>query len=476
MLTQPQKAHQYQSCRWRFIIMYIPILLLALASNSLWAASPDLSQAIQLNVDKYELPNGLTVLLQEDHSAPLVSVHQWFRVGSKDELPGRTGLAHFFEHMMFKGTKKYSKDVFGQTLTSKGGEFNAFTNNDYTGYYINIPSENLKLVLSIESDRMRNLLLDSKDVQSEREVVKEERRMRTDNQPEGVIRETLSDMMFKNLPYKWPIIGSMEDLNQATMDDLHAFYKRFYSPNNAVLVIAGDFDPKKVKEWIADFYGSYPREKIDRVQYSQEFDQQKAQEKVIERNVQSPIVFVSYLTPPAASPETYALDLLTTILGQGDSSRLHRQLVYKDQIATSAGAGCQDQMLASRCFVSVYLKPGGNPRSALKLIEKEIQNVISKKVSAKELEKAKNNATMDFVNQLSKIGGRAEALAYNEAVFGDYKRLFTDIPAFQAVTAEQIQDVAKKYFRLDHRNVIIMMPEKKAAKVSSKAAAKKQEL
>ena len=216
------------------------LLLLLFFSQAGWS-TPDLSKAIQIDVEKYELSNGLTVLLAEDHSVPMVSYHQWFRVGSKDEDAGRTGLAHFFEHMMFKGTPKHSKEFFGQELASKGAEFNAFTSDDYTGYYIEIPKDHLKLAIDIESDRMRNLTLDPKDVNSEREVVKEERRMRYDNQPEGVIRESLDEMMFKNLPYRWPVIGSMEDLNQASNADLRAFYKRYYSPNNAVVVVAGDF-------------------------------------------------------------------------------------------------------------------------------------------------------------------------------------------------------------------------------------------
>ncbi len=216
---------------------------LLFSSMAVAATAPDLEKAIQIPVEKYQLSNGLTVLLNEDHSVPLVSYQQWFRVGSKDEEPGRTGLAHFFEHMMFKGTAKYSKDVFGQVLGPKGADFNAFTTADYTGYYITLPREHLQLAISIESDRMRNLLLDPKDVSSEREVVKEERRMRYDNQPEGVIRETLDEMMFKNLPYRWPVIGSMADLNMASNADLRAFYKRYYSPNDAVVVVSGILIP-----------------------------------------------------------------------------------------------------------------------------------------------------------------------------------------------------------------------------------------
>lgn len=440
--------------------MRLFLLVLCVLAAGRAHAVPDLTKAIQLDVEKYELSNGLTVLLHEDHAVPLVAYHQWFRVGSKDEDKGRTGLAHFFEHMMFKGTAKHPKEMFGSELASRGAEFNAFTNDDYTGYYIEIPKQHLQLVMDIESDRMRGLLLDTKDVVSEREVVKEERRMRYDNQPEGVIRETLNQMIFKNLPYQWPVIGSMEDLNQASMADLRAFYKRYYSPNNAVVVVAGDFDKEQVKAWIKKYYGDLPSEQIARKTYEAEWDQPKAQTKTIQKNVQAPIIANAYLTPPAADKDSYALDLLETVLGQGASSRLHKKLVYEDQIATSVSSGCHDELLASRCVINVYLKPGVPPSTVQKLIDMEIQMLQTKKISAKELEKAKNNYLMDYVSQLRKLNGRAEALAYNEIIFGDYKKLFNDIPAVEAVTAEEIQAVAQKYFKPQHRNVVILVPGK----------------
>jgi zinc protease len=466
-LTAPQSEAHNVLLSEVFIVMRTLLIALILSGSQAFALSQDLGKAIQLNVEKYQLENGLTVLLQEDHSVPLVSYQQWFRVGSKDELPGKTGLAHFFEHMMFKGTEKYSKETFGQTLAAKGAEFNAFTTADYTGYYITLPSNELKLAISIESDRMRNLLLKNSDVVSEREVVKEEKRMRYDNQPEGIIRETMSEMIYKNLPYRYMVIGSMDDLNKASQDDLHAFYKRFYSPNNAVVVIAGDFNRADTKKWIQEAYGQIPREVIERINYKAEWDQPKAQEKVIHKNVQSPIVAIGYLSPKAADPDGYALDLLTVLLGQGDSSRLHKKMVYQDQTATGVSAGCQGEILAGRCMFYAYLKPNGKPEAALKTIEKEIRNLSTTKITEKELEKAKNNYLMEYVGGLKKIGGRAESLAYNEILFGDYKKLFTDIPAVQAVTVDEIQAAAKKYLKPAHENVIILLPDTKSAKGKS---------
>ena len=352
--------------------------------------------------------------------------------------------------MMFKGTAKHSKDVFGQSLASKGAEFNAFTNSDYTGYYIEIPKDHLRLAIDIESDRMRNLLLDPKDVISEREVVKEERRMRYDNLPEGVIRETLNEMMFRNLPYRWPVIGSMEDLNQASNADLRAFYKRYYSPNNAVVVVAGDFNKEEVKAWIQEFYGGIPSEQINRKTFPPEWDQPKAQEKIIKKSVQAPIIATSFLTPAASSKDTYALDLIAVLLGQGDSSRLHRKLVYEDQIATSvipdAMTNCSRVVARSTCTSSPASSRGARKRSW-----KWKSRCPKQKDQRQRAGKAKNNYLMEYVNELRKLNGRAEALAYNEILFGDYKKLFNDIPAVEAVTADEIQAAAQKYFKSQHQ-------------------------
>jgi zinc protease len=374
--------------------------------------------------------------------------------------------------MMFKGSTHYSKDVFAHLLPSKGAEFNAFTTPDYTGYHITLPGENLKLAISLEADRMRNLLLDPNDVKSEREVVKEERRMRYDNQPEGVIHETMDSMLYKNLPYRWPTIGSMEDLNQASMADLRAFYKRYYSPNNAVVVVAGDFNPSDVKRWIEESYGKINAEDIKRKTFPPEWEQKKPQEKTIQRNVQSPIYAIGFLTPAANHPDTYALDLLATALAQGVSSRLYKKMVYEQQIATNVYAGCQESMLAGRCSIFAYLKPGANTKVVGPTIAAEIRELAKEKVSTRELEKVKNNYLMEYVNALGTLNGRAQALALNEIVFGDYQKLFTDMAKIQAVTAADIQRVAQKYFKPERKNTIIVVPNGKTVSMNDSGATK----
>lgn len=425
------------------------------------AVAPDaLEKAIQFPVEKYQLKNGLTVLLHPDESIPSVSYHTWYKVGSKDEVEGRTGLAHFFEHMMFKGTKKFPKDTWGKFLNAKGADYNAFTSWDYTGYYINAPAEHLELLMQVESDRMRNLTLDPKDVNSEREVVKEERRMRYDDNVEGGIREKMAATMFTALPYRWLPIGSMVDLNAASMDDLHKFYKTYYSPNNATLVVAGSFDPEKTKALIEKYYGSLPREEIQRPAVKAEPEQTKERQATIEREAQAPTVSVGYKLPDVRHVDHYALDLLAIALGQGDSSRLYKQLVYKNEIATGSSASSWGQILAGQFSLFASLKPGVPAEKALDMMEAEVKKVRDIKVTQKELDKARNQVMKGYVDGLKRVSGRANLLASYETLVGDYTRIFSDLREYQKVTVDDLQRVARAYLQANKRNIVIVKPRK----------------
>ena len=440
-------------------------LMAVLFSFNLHAATPDdLEKAIQFKVEKYQLKNGLTVLLHQDPSIPAVSVQTWFRVGSKDELPGRTGLAHFFEHMMFKGTKKFGVDTWGKFLNSRGAEMNAFTSNDYTGYYVNIPNENMELVLQIESDRMRNLTLDPGDVNKEREVVKEERRMRYDDSIEGGMREKMVELMFTELPYKWLPIGSMVDLNAASMDDMTKFYKTYYSPGNAVLVLAGSFDPEAAKKLIERYYAKLPKEEISRPTVKVEPPQTKERRTTIEREAQSGSVAVGYRLPDLKNKDHYALDLLSIILGQGQSSRLYKQMVYKSELALRAASYSWGQTLAGQFMVDATLKPTVSPDRALSLMEAEIRNLREKTVTQKELGKARNLFMKDYVDGLKRVAGRARMLASYEILFGDYSRIFSDLKEYQSVTPADLKRVASLYLKPNQRNIVIVKPRKAGGK------------
>lgn len=440
------------------------VLVLTFSFGS-WAAvsSQDLEKAISFPVEKYQLKNGLTVILHQDPSLPAVSLHTWFRVGSKDEEVGRTGLAHFFEHMMFKGTKKFGKETWGKFLNSKGAEMNAFTSQDYTGYYINAPNDQLDLLLQIESDRMRNLLLDPKDVNSEREVVKEERRMRTEDSIEGGIHEKMSETMFKNLPYRWQPIGSMVDLNAASLEDMRKFYKSYYSPGNAVLVLAGNFKVDEAKKLIEKYYGGIPKEEIKRPTLTQEEPQTKERRAVINREAQAPTVAIGYRIGDVNNADNYALDLLSIILGQGQSSRLYKQMVYKQEAALNVYAYSWNQVLSGQFAVGASLKPGGNVERVIGMIEGEIKSLRDKPISQKELDKARNVLMKDYVDSLKKVSGRAHKLASYEILFGDYKRIFEDLKKYQEVTPEDIRRVAKLYLNPNQRNIVIVNPKKAGA-------------
>ncbi len=420
----------------------------------------ELEKAIQFPVEKYQLKNGLTVLLHPDPTIPAVSVQQWFRVGSKDEVPGRTGLAHFFEHIMFKGTKKFGIDTWGKFLNSKGAEMNAFTSNDYTGYYINAPAEHLSLLLEIESDRMRNLTLDAKDVSSEREVVKEERRMRYDDSIEGGIREKMAELMFTNLPYRWLPIGSMSDLNAASMEDLRKFYKTYYSPGNAVLVIGGSFRTEDAKKLIEKFYAGIPKEEINRPAVVAEAEQTSERRATIDREAQAPTLVISYRLPDLNSKDHFALDLLAIVLGRGQSSRLYKQLVYKKELALSASVSSWGQVLSGQFSIGASLKPKGDTDKLVKLIEEQVGAMRSKPVSQKELDKARNILMKDYVDGLKQMSGRAHQLASYEILYGDYRRIFTDLKEYGQVSVADIQRVAQAYLQPKARNIVIVHPRK----------------
>jgi len=440
--------------------LFLSIIVLSFGPLAFGVTPEELEKAIQVPVEKYELKNGMTVLLHPDKSIPSVSVHEWFRVGAKDEVEGRTGLAHFFEHMMFKGTKKFPKETWGKFLKGKGAELNAFTSNDYTGYYINAPAEHLELLLQIESDRMRNLLLDPAEVTSEREVVKEERRMRYEDNIDGGIREKMASLMFTQLPYKWLPIGSMSDLNAASMDDLHAFYKTYYSPNNAILVVAGAFDVETTKKWIEKYYGGLPREEIKRPVIKPEPPQKTARRAVIEREAQAPTIAVGYRLPDLRHPDHYALDLLSIVLGQGQSSRLYRTLVYKSEVALSTYASSWGQTLAGQFSVYASLKPNSSPDKVAEMIENEVGALRGSLVSQKELDKARNIFLKDYVDGLKRVGGRARMLASYETLLGDYTRIFSDLKEYQKVTPQDIRRVAQTYLKANQRNTVVVLPRK----------------
>lgn len=424
-----------------------------------WAPKNDMK--ISLPVTKFTLANGLTVLLLEDHAVPMVSYHTWYRVGSRDESPGVTGAAHMLEHMMFKGAKKYDGKSFDRIFHENGITNNAFTTNDYTGFYENLPSSKLELVMDMEVDRMSSLLISPEDLKSEKEVVKEERRWRVDNNPMGLLRELMMGTMFKVSNYKWPVIGYMKDIEAYDSDKLRFFYYTYYVPNNAVLVVVGDFNTSKVKSLIEKYYGKLPSRALPERKYPTEPAQKVQQNATLRKDVQNTSFVVAYKSPKQGEPDMYALDLAANILGYGTSSRLHKRLVYQKQLATSAYSYNYAMKDEGMFAVGVNLKPGTTSQEALDTVYNEIWKLRNQKVTDAELEKAKTQVMKDLVDSLKTMDGKARALAVNEIVTGSYESLFTDLEKYQAVTADDIKRVADKYTQQTQRSIITLEPKVK---------------
>jgi zinc protease len=404
------------------------------------------------------LDNGLRVLLQEDHRSPIVSFQMWYRVGSRNEARGATGLAHFLEHMMFKGTPTHGQGQFARLVEQNGGQDNAFTSQDVTSYYVNIAADKIDLVIDLESDRMTNLLLDAKDINSEREVVIEERRTRTEDDPGGFLGEEVSTIAFKSHPYGAPIIGYMEDIKRITPAEIRAFYKTYYMPNNAVLVAVGDFKAPEVLAKIRAKFGRIPKGAPVRPVLAVEPPQNGERRVIVHKHAQLPIVYIGYHVPNQKSPDAFPLEMLSTILSEGRASRLYKRLVYERQLALEAGGDynyfAQDPNLF--WFWGTPM-PGQTPEAMEKALLAEMDTLKNEPVSEEELQRAKNQVEATFVFQEDSVHRRASLLARFELI-GGYENKDRFVERMRAVTAADVQRVARTYFSDDNKNVGVLLP------------------
>jgi zinc protease len=431
------------------------------AGASLAHASIDVQAQLRnsLKVDRYKLDNGMLVLLHEDHSIPVVSVQQWFRVGSSTEKPGRTGLAHFFEHLMFKGTKRFSADAYERLIHANGGSNNAFTTRDYTGYYTNILSDKLGMILEVEADRMRNLELDDASIQKEREVVKEERRMRYENSVGGSLYELLYQTVYKTSNYRWPVIGYMKDLNATELSEFKEFYNTYYAPNNSILVVAGDFKTQEAKKLIEKYYGSIPAQAVPKVESPDEPEQKAPRNAVLKKDVQNITYSLAYVGPKAGDQDVFAMNILASILAGDASSRLYKKLVRGAEEVSNVDVDHDANLLSGLFEFSVSVRPGKSLDKSLKIIEDEILKLQLEPVSVAELTKVKNSVMLSYTNRLKTIAGKARWLAMREALNLGYESIFTDLDNYQKVTAEDIQRVAQKYLLKERQNLIKVVPQ-----------------
>ncbi|MEK7364644.1 MAG: pitrilysin family protein [candidate division NC10 bacterium] len=431
----------------RFVLVAVLVVVFAGAS----APAAD-------EVREATLDNGLRVLLLEDHRSPVVSFQVWYRVGSRNERPGATGLAHLLEHMMFKGTPTYGHRMFATLVEQNGGQDNAFTSQDHTSYFVNIAADKVDLVVALEADRMRNLLLDAKDFESERQVVMEERRTRTEDDPEGFLGEELSAIAFVAHPYRSPIVGWMEDLRGLTVEEVRAFYRTYYVPNNALVVAAGNFKAPELLEKIRRAFGPIPRAADPPPVRVAEPRQNGERRVTVKKEAQLPLVFIGYPVPNFRSPDAPALELLSTILSEGRSSRLYRRLVYEQQIALNAGGDYSYFSTDPNLFwFFATALPGQTPEALERALMQEVERFKTEPVSAAELERAKNQIEASFVFRQDSVYSRASLLARFELI-GGWRLRDQFVPALRAVTAADLQRVARAYFPDERRNVGVLLP------------------
>ncbi len=411
-------------------------------------------------VQRFNLENGLRVLIVEDHSSPTFAYQTWFRVGSRDEVPSYTGLAHLFEHMMFKGTETLAEGQFDKMLESSGAEGeNAFTSRDYTAYIQEMPKDKLELIAKLEADRMVHLVVNDQSFKTEREVVQNERRYRVENSPEGQMYQELFGIAFVQHPYHWPVIGYQEDLERMTAQDAKNFYKSYYSPNHATIVIVGDVNPAETMTTIRKYYGSLASVETPTHVITAEPPQTSPRRKSLKLNVQVEKMMVAFHIPAETHPDSPAIALLQTVLAQGKSSRLHRALVDTG-IATGVEAYDLDDKDPSLFLVGVSLQKKRKAAEAESVILREIAQVAKTQISPAELERARNQISFNFFESLASDSEKANFLGRYEAISPAGFQTGLDIhQKALLVTPAQIQEVAKKYLDPKTRSIVVGVPK-----------------
>ena len=406
------------------------------------------------------LANGLKVVLHEDHSTPIVHAELWYHVGSKNEKPGRTGFAHLFEHMMFKGSKNVEPEGHPSWISSIGGQSNATTNEDATVYWQTFPAQYLPLVLWLEADRMASLRIDEAVFKNEREVVKEERRMRVDNQPYGRLNEIVYDQAFTVHPYKHPTIGSMKDLEAASIDDVRDFFRTYYVPNNATLVLVGDFDSKEALKLVEQYLGRVPKSTrpVPR-DIPVEPPQTKERRVRLEEDWPLPAVVVAHHITYDGHPDSYPLHVASKVLSDGQSSRIYRQLVYEKRIALAAFGGGNIIEHPNLFFAVAIVQPGKTPEAAADALIAELDRLRKEPISAAELQQAKNQFARDYIFSRESNRDKANTLAHAAVIHDDITTADGEFDIFMNITAADVQRVAQKYFTPENRLVLTIMPK-----------------
>ena len=421
------------------------------------SSAPTLSPA-SYPVVRDTLDNGLTLILHEDHTVPAVCFWQWYKVGSRNERQGITGLSHFFEHMMFNGSKNVPPKEYDRQLESRGAYSNAFTSHDMTAYYEEGGKESFETMLRLDSDRMRELSLLPELLKSEVEVVREERRFRTDNSVPGLLDEALYASAFEASPYHWPVVGWMKDLERITRDEMVAYFRTYYAPNNCVLLLIGDFDPADAKAKVRQYFASIPRQSPPAAPVNAEPDQNGERHVEVRYPAETVSFDIGYKAPSVKSDDIWVLDVLSNVLSGGESSRLHQALVYDQQIALSAGASFRAGLEPGLFEFYVEMKPGKSADEGEKALDAEIDRLTQDGPTERELQKARNQAESGFIAALKTNNGAGQALGFYEHVHGDYRKMFSAIERYRAVTVADCKRVAQHVFDPTRRTVAVLVP------------------
>ena len=432
---------------------------------SLFLMTVTLAKSQTIQFEKYTLPNGLKIILHEDHSAPVVAVTTLYHVGSKNEDTARTGFAHFFEHLLFEGSENIKRGEFDKYITNAGGALNANTSQDRTFYYELLPSNQVDLGLWLESERMMHAKIEQIGVNTQREVVKEEKRQRMDNRPYGSFLTEMLKRAYKVHPYQWSPIGSMDHLNAAKLEEFIQFYKTYYVPNNCVLSIAGDINIPELKKKIEAYFGPIAKGSlpINRPSIKEPPLGGEVRDKIYD-NIQLPAIFHAYRAPKQGGEEYYAFNVLSTILSGGSSSRMNKTLVDNKQLAVAAQSvpffNEDDGLFIALTIANMGVK--------VETLEASMDSVVNELklglVGEREFQKVKNQITTDLVDSKATMAGIAESLANNEVYFGDANLINTELEKYNKVTREDVLKVAKKYLNKDSRVVLHYLPKEKTTK------------
>src|SRR3954462_8223931 len=436
-------------------------LLLSIAALSVFSGpTRAATRPARLDYTMTTLGNGMQVVFLEDHSTPIVHAEIWYHVGSKNERPGRTGFAHLFEHMMFKGSKNVEPEGHPSYISSVGGQSNAYTNEDATVFWESVPAQHLPLVLWLEADRMASLRIDEKAFKNEREVVKEERRMRIENQPYGRLQEIIADQAFTVHPYKHPVIGSMKDLDAPSVDDVREFFQTYYVPNNATAVLVGDFDSKEALSLVTQYLGRIPKsDKPVPRDIPKEPAQTKEKRATIKEEWPLPAVVVALHITFDGNPDSYPLHIASKVLSDGQSSRIYRKLVYEKGIALAAFGGGNIIEDPNLFFAVAIVQPGHTPEEAANALIGELDRLRTEPITAAELQQAKNQFARDYILGRETNQSKAEQLGHAVVIHNDIKTADGEFDIFQNLTSADVQRVAKTYFTPENRVVLTILPK-----------------